>query len=138
MATGNRRLYFQGFLFFALAPVTGFLIMAPVANPRAMLGLHVTLWLTGALLCAAAAAWGHLQMRETARRLTERGLIVGQWIGLASGALNAFMGTKTDFAGGGTAPEWAESLLQLLQLGIVVTLVPALGSMAIGLGRRTT
>jgi hypothetical protein len=136
MVPGNRRLYFHGFLFFAIAPVIGFLIMAPVANPRAMLGLHVTLWLSGALICAAAAAWGHLQLGDAARRWTERGLIAGIWVGLVAGAMSAFMGTKTDFAGGGTAPEWAETLVQALQLGIVVTLVPALALMAVGLGRR--
>lgn len=104
MATGNRRLYFQGFLFFALAPVIGFLILAPVANPRAMLGLHVTMWLAGGVMCAAAAAWQHLQMGDGARRWTERGLIAGLWIGFGIGALNAFLGTKTDFSGGGSAP----------------------------------
>jgi hypothetical protein len=138
MKNSNRRLYFHGFTFFALAPVIGFLIMAPVANPRAMLAFHVTLWLGGAVLCAAAAAWEHVRLGDGIRRWTERGLIAGMWIGFAIGAMNAFTGAQTQFAGGGTAPAWAESLIQLLQLLISVTLVPALASMAIGLGRRAS
>src|SRR5262245_290129 len=118
MTIGNRRLYFQGFVLFALAPVTGLLIMAPVANPRAMVGLHVTLWLAGALACAAAAAWSHLELGDVTRRWTERGLILGLWFGVANGAMHAFAGTKTEFTGGGTAPEWVETVLLVIQLTI--------------------
>lgn len=136
MAQGNRRLYFHGFVFFALAPITGFFIMAPVQNPRAMLSLHLACWLAGAVMCGAAAAWAHLSLSEKARAWTERGLIAGLWIGFAITAVTALLGTKTIFAGGGLAPDWAEGLIKVLQVAITATLVPALIAMAVGLGKR--
>lgn len=136
MASGNRRLYFHGFVFFGLAPLLGLLIMAPVANPRAMLSMHVNAWLGGAVLCGAAAGWQLLVLSDKARVWTERGLIAGLWLGMAINAANALLGTKTEFSGGGSAPAWAEGLVQVLQLGIVATLTPALIAMAVGAGRR--
>ena len=138
MASGSRRLYFHGFVFLALAPIVGLLIMAPVANPRALLSLHVSCWLAGAVLCAAGAAWPHLASGEKLQTWTLRGLIAGMWIALALGAMPGFLGTKTMFMGGGTAPDWADALENLLNLAVTVTLMPALIAMAVGLGRRQT
>jgi hypothetical protein len=136
MSSGNRRLYFQGFIFLALAPIAGLLILAPIANPRAMLSLHLALWLSGVTLCAAAAAWPLLATGSKIQQWNERGLIVGMWTGFVLAMLPAFLGTSTLFVGGGTAPAWAEILQRILQIGFTVTLTPALFAMAIGLGKR--
>jgi hypothetical protein len=136
MSNGNRTLYFQGFVYFAAAPIVGFFIMAPVANPRAMLSLHLATWLAGAITCAAAAAWPHLELGPTATLWAQRGLILGLWFGFAIGLVQALSGTSTMFAGGGAhAPAWAEATIKLLQLAITVTLVPALITIAVGLGK---
>jgi hypothetical protein len=136
MSTGNRRLFFHGFAFFALAPISGLLIVAPVANPRAMLSLHLALWLSGAVMCGAAAAWPHLATGRRTQTWTEGGLILGMWIGVALALVPALIGTSTLFVGGGNAPAWAESLQKALQVGITITLTPALFLMVIGLGKR--
>lgn len=136
MGQANRRLFFHGFVFFAIAPFTGFLIMAPVANPRAMMSLHISLWLTGALLCAAGAAWPQLSLSERTGRLVQHGLVLGMWFGLALGAIPPLLGTPTLFSGSGpSAPAWAGGLVTALQLAITVTLLPALIAIAVGLGR---
>ena len=123
-------------MYFALAPLVGFAIMAPVANPRAMLSLHLATWLAGAIACAAAAAWPHLKLSPRATSLAQRGLVVGLWIGFAIGLLNALSGAATMFAGGGShQAAWVEPAMGALQLGITVTLIPALITIAVGLGK---
>jgi hypothetical protein len=139
MSSGNRRLYFCGFVFLALAPISGLLILAPVANPRAMLSLHLALWLSGVVLCAAGAGWPLLAMGTKAKNWIERGLISGMWIGLVLACMPAFLGTATLFAGAGAAPpSWAKVLEKVLQIGFTATLTPALLGMAVGLGKRAT
>jgi hypothetical protein len=63
-------------------------------------------------------------------------LIVGLWVGLAIGLVQACFGTTTMFAGGGGAPAWAETLIKILQIAITITLTPALIAIAIGLGKK--
>jgi hypothetical protein len=137
MSSGNRRLFFHGFVYFSLAPLFGFLMMAPVANPRAMMSLHVAAWLSGALLCAAGAAWPQLALSARWAGWTERGLLLGMWLALALGAMPAFFGTPTLFAGGGASvPAWTAPVVVALQLGVTVSLIPALLAIAIGLGKK--
>ena len=136
MSLGKRRLYFHGFVFLALAPLSGFLILAPVANQRAMLSMHLALWLSGAVMCAAGGAWPLLATSSKTQAWSERGLIAGMWIGLVLAGFPAFLGTSTELAGGGTAPAWAESLERVFQIGMTITLVPALLAIAFGLGKK--
>lgn len=136
MGNGNRTLYFQGFVYFAMAPIIGFAILMPVANPRAMLSLHLATWLAGAIACAAGAAWPHLKLGPSTTTWAQRGLMLGLWFGFAIGLVQALAGTTTMFAGGSLHPAaWAEPTIKVLQLAITVTLVPSLITIAVGLGK---
>ena len=55
------------------------------------------------------------------------------WTGFVLALLPAFMGTSTLFVGGGVAPAWAEVLQRVFQVGMTVTLTPALFAMVVGL-----
>ena len=132
---GNRRIFFHGAVFFALAPFFGFLIMAPVSNPRAMLSLHLSAWLAGAVMVGVGAVWPYLALTEGTRTWVERGFLTGMWTGLFLAAFPALLGTSTMFAGGTGGPAWAEGAVKALQILITVTLVPALVVIAVGLGK---
>ena len=138
IARPNRVLLRAGFLLFLLALFTGLAIPA-FLNQKMALAAHLTGVLNGLALVAAGLVWGVLTLGPTPARLAQGLFLYGAYANWAVSCLAAAWGTSrlTPISGAGySAAAWQETLVQLLQVTLALSILTAVALVVYGLRKR--
>lgn len=125
METANRRLLWHGMFLFLLGLITGFL-EPQFANMRMGLAAHLEGVMNGILLLALGAAWGHVYLGRTAKRVAYWAALYGAYFNWLITTLAAVFGTAalSPITGAGhVGKPWQERFVTagFMSVGLVIT-----------------
>jgi hydroxylaminobenzene mutase len=127
-----------GFVLFTLALLTG-LAVPSFLNPRMAVAAHLTGVLNALVLIALGLTWDFLSLSAIQARLTRGAFLYSAYASWGASCLAAAWGTSrlTPLSGAGhSAAPWRETVVQGLQVSIVLVILAGAVSVVYALGAK--